>query len=75
MARPVGSLKTVRTNFAKNFTKLLNDNNVSCYKLAKEIDYSESCLSRIKAQRSEPSIGLLVAVSKYFNVTIDSLLA
>jgi DNA-binding XRE family transcriptional regulator len=73
--RPVGSVKSVKTTFAVNLDKLLAERGITCYKLAKEIDYSESCLSRIRKSKAEPSIGMLIAVAKYFGVTTDSLLA
>jgi hypothetical protein len=74
MARPTGSQKFVKTNFAKNFSKLMEENNISSYKLAKATGYSEGCFSRIKSQCHEPSVGLLIAVANFFNVTTDSLL-
>lgn len=74
MARPVGSVKPVKTNFANNLLKLAKERNISLYRLCKEIDYTEGCLSRVKHGKAEPSIGLLLAVAKYFNVTTDSLL-
>lgn len=74
MARPVGSIKPVRTNFADHLNDLLKEKEISCYNLAKEIGYSEGCLSRVKQRQAEPSVGLLLAVAKYFNVTTDFLL-
>jgi transcriptional regulator with XRE-family HTH domain len=74
MARPVGSVKNVKTNFANNLCNLLKERNVSYYKLSKEIGYSEGCLSRIRHDKAEPSLGLLLAVAKFFNVTTDYLL-
>ena len=59
--------------FAENLSKLLNDNKVSSYKLAKEIGVHVSTVSNWKSGK-KPIIEHLTLVADYFGCLIDDLI-
>lgn len=71
MARPTGTAKNFCSEFSKNLTKVLKEKNITAYQLSKEIGYSQGCISRLKKGYRDPSIGFVVAVSNYFNISTD----
>ncbi len=52
------------------FVELLNKNNISTYKVAKNTGISQSTLSDWKHNKSTPKIDKLKKLSSYFNVPI-----
>lgn len=56
------------------FEKLLRDKNITAYRVAKEVGISQSSLSEWKYGRSRPKYEKLMAIAKYFNVSIEYLL-
>ena len=59
--------------FAENLSKLLQDKNVSSYKLAKDIGVHVSTVSNWKDGK-KPLVAHLLLVAKYFGCTVDDLL-
>ncbi len=53
------------------FVRLLQRNNVTPYKVAKDTGISQSTLSDWKTGRATPKIDKLVILARYFNVAID----
>lgn len=53
------------------FAKLLQQNNVTAYQVAKETGIAQSSLSDWKSGRSIPKIDKLKKIADYFNVSVD----
>ncbi len=53
------------------FVRLLQRDNVTPYKVAKDTGISQSTLSDWKTGRATPKTDKLVILARYFNVTID----
>ena len=60
--------------FADIFSKLLEERNITAYKLAKDIGVSNNRISEWKRQIVMPSADMLMKLSDYFNVSVDYLL-
>ena len=56
------------------FSKLLQERNVTAYKVAKETGVLQSTLSSWKTGRSDPSKENLMKIAAYFGVSIDYLM-
>ena len=54
----------------KTFEKLVKDNNVSVYKVAKDTGITYSAFSEWKAGRSTPKLDKLQKLADYFGVPI-----
>lgn len=68
---------TKRSTFmttVEKIQKLLNDNNISAYKLSLEIDVNKTFLTDWKSGKSKPSVDILTKIANYFHVSIDYLL-
>lgn len=48
--------------------------NLNQQKVALDLNISRECLSYYENNRREPSLNLLISMSKYFNVSIDYLI-
>ena len=60
--------------FSDILVKLLQQNNISAYKLAKDIGISETLVSNWKNGRQEPKYDNIQKLCKYFHVSADYLL-
>ena len=60
--------------FYSYFESLCQQNNISVNKACKEMGVSRSVASKWKATNTEPSMGTLIKISKYFNISIDELM-
>jgi len=60
--------------FSENLCMLMSDNNLSSYKLSKEIGVHMTTIANWKSG-TQPSTGHLVKLSKRFGVTLDELLS
>ena len=60
--------------FADIFSKLLEERNITAYKLAKDLAISNSRISEWKRQIVLPSADMLTKLSQYFDVSVDYLL-
>lgn len=58
----------------KNFERLLVQNNITPYRVAKEAGVTQTALSNWKTGRSTPKTKTLQKIADYFNVTVDYLL-
>lgn len=58
----------------KNFAKLLEKNNKTSYQVSKDTGIAQSVLSDWKTGKSTPKADKLLAIAKYFGVTIEELL-
>lgn len=56
------------------FEQLLQNNNVTSYKVAKETGVTQTALSNWKSGRSTPTTKTLQKIADYFGVTIDYLM-
>jgi len=59
---------------AASVTALIERDNISRYKLANDLNVSESQISRICNAIYAPSLDMLVHLADYFNVTTDHIL-
>lgn len=60
-------------SFIDTIRKLLNENNLSIEKLMKALDMSEANYYRWKNKNNKPAMQSLIAIAKFFDVTIDYL--
>lgn len=60
--------------FSDIIVKLLEKNDITAYKLSKDLGISEALISNWKSGRQEPKYDNLQKLSKYFNVSADYLL-
>ena len=61
------------TGFGERLRSLRQEKNIGQIQLAKELDVGKSVISLWELGRCEPTLSKLVAISKYFNVSIDYL--
>lgn len=55
----------------KKFQLLLDKTNKTAYQVSKETGVSQTAFSNWKSGRSEPSLGSLKKIAKYFDVTVE----
>lgn len=60
--------------FTDNFTKLLRNENVKQTELAKSVNVSRQAITNLKNGSSLPSLDVLCAIARYFDVSTDYLL-
>ncbi len=60
--------------FGDRIKALRIEKRISQRKLAKELNFYQSSIARCEANEQTPSIDVVVAFAKYFNVTTDYLL-
>ena len=59
--------------FGERLHYLRQEKNVGQVKLSKDLDVSKSIISTWEQNKCEPTLSKLVAIAKYFNVSIDYL--
>ena len=59
--------------FAEQFHALRVERNIGQVQLAKELDVGKSIISYWEQGKSEPTLSKLIAIAKYFGVSIDYL--
>lgn len=60
--------------FNENLKLLRNKNKLTQAELGKILNLSRSTISNYEAGKMQPSIETIIEISKYFKITIDSLL-
>ena len=60
-------------NFQERLTELLEDNNMSRLKLAKEINSTSTTINGYFNKDYLPTLEIAIKISKYFNVSLDYL--
>lgn len=55
----------------EKFKKLLDEHNVSTYKVSQETGIPYTCFSDWKSGVSKPKIDKLLKLAKYFNVSVE----
>ena len=60
-------------SFIDTIRKLLNENNLSIEKLMKALNMSEANYYRWRNKNNKPAMQSLIAIAKFFDVTIDYL--
>ena len=60
--------------FSERLTKLMKEENISAYKLAKIVGVSNQCVLYWLDEVNEPKISYLKKIADYFNVATDYLL-
>lgn len=60
--------------FNENLKLLRTKNKLTQAELGKILNLSRSTISNYEAGKMQPSIGTIIEISKYFKITIDSLL-
>lgn len=55
----------------ENFRKLLEDRNITAYRVSKDTGISQTTLSDWKTGRAKPKADKLLILAKYFGVTVD----
>lgn len=53
------------------FVQLLQENNLTAYRVSKDTGISQSTLSDWKTGRAKPKIDKILLLAKYFNVPIE----
>ncbi len=61
------------TGFGERLRSLRQEKNIGQIQLARELDVGKSVISLWELGRCEPTLSKLVAISRYFGVTIDYL--
>lgn len=61
-------------SFIENLKKLMKENNLSVERLMKAVNMSEANYYRWKNENNKPSMQSLIALAKFFNVSIDHLI-
>ena len=61
-------------NFGKRLTKLREDKNLSLEELAKDLNLTKLTLSYWERNNHTLTIGNIIKIAKYFNVSVDYLL-
>lgn len=61
------------TTFGERLRALRQEKNIGQIQLAKELDVGKSIVSLWELGRCEPTLSKLVAIAKYFGVSIDYL--
>lgn len=59
--------------FGERLKQLRQERNIGQVQLAKELDVGKSIISLWELERCEPTLSKLVAIAKYFHVSIDYL--
>lgn len=59
--------------FSKRLKELRKENNLTQEEISKKLNISRQAYANWESGRSEPSIGYLLALSNFFNVSIDYL--
>lgn len=59
--------------FAERLKYLRQEKNIGQIQLAKELDVGKSIISLWEQGKCEPTLSKLIAIAKFFNVTIDYL--
>ncbi len=60
--------------FSENLKSLRKENKIDQIKLASELKVSPKTVSHWETGYTEPSIAQLIALSKFFNVSLDELI-
>lgn len=60
-------------NFAKTLKQLRKENNLTYNELADDIGYSKAIIGFWENEQKQPTLQALIALSNYFNVSIDYL--
>lgn len=60
-------------NFAKTLKQLRKENNLTYNELADNIGYSKAIIGFWENEQKQPTLQALIALSNYFNVSIDYL--
>ncbi len=63
----------MNSNFPQILRMLRKEKEIGQVQLAKDIDVGKSTVSQWETGKCEPTLSKLVALSKYFDVTIDYL--
>lgn len=72
--KEIQNYTTININkFIENYKKALLKNNISHYKLSKEIEISESCLRHWKYGQA-PTLSILCKIANALSTTIDNLI-
>ena len=71
---PKKTPQELKDRIAASLIALLERDNITRYRLAKDLDVSESQIGRICKAVYAPSLDLLVELADYFNVTTDHIL-
>lgn len=58
----------------KNFKKLLEERNISAYRVGKDTGIAQSTLSDWKTGKSTPKLDKLITIANYFSVPIERLI-
>lgn len=58
----------------KNFSKLLQKNNITTYKVAKDTGISQATFSDWKRGKSTPKVDKLMILAEYFGVDVKEFL-
>lgn len=61
-------------SFIETLRKLMKDNHISIEKLMKSLNMSEANYYRWKNDNNKPSMQSIIAIAKYFDVSIDYLI-
>ena len=61
-------------SFIETLKKLMKDNHISIEKLMKSLNMSEANYYRWKNDNNKPSMQSIIAIAKYFDVSIDYLI-
>lgn len=64
----------INMRFTEVFTKLISHENVRQTELAKALNVSRQAITNLKNGSSLPSLDVLCAIAKYFDVSTDYLL-
>ena len=58
----------------KNFKQLLEERNISAYRVGKDTGIAQSTLSDWKTGKSTPKLDKLITIANYFSVPIERLI-
>lgn len=62
------------SDFAKNLRALRKERGLSQTELANVLGYGYTAISNYEKGRNEPTVGVLIALAEYFEVSVDELL-
>ena len=68
------SYNKIKGDFMKGLRLVRKARNLNQQKVAMDLNISRESLSHYENGKREPSLGLLVEMSRYFNVSIDYLI-
>lgn len=63
----------MKNTFAERLLALRTERNLGQIQLAKELDVGKSIISYWEQGKNEPSLSKLIAIAKFFDVSIDYL--